>query len=201
MGIAEAIERVPSRQVSLIGVSEARSAEDFADVADLVREFVGWQHVRHGDHQERLEAYFDPANFESDLANMPATFARPNGVMLLAKVDGIPAGCIGLKPIGDNCCEMKRLYLKDDFRGLGIGRLLTSRLIAEAERIGYDCMRLETGPLQVEAQGLYAAFGFHRIGPYRDLPDCLRDWLVCMERPLGQTRVRRALHFSPTLAA
>ena len=80
---------------------------------------------------------------------------------------------------------MKRLYLKPEYHGLGLGRMLVSRLIEEASAIGYTSMRLETGPLQLEAQGLYAALGFRRIPPYRRLPECLRDWLICMERPLA----------------
>lgn len=168
-----------------VRVADAQSPSQIASAAELMREFVGWQHVRHGEHPERLAAYFDPTGFEEELANLPAPYQRPNGALLLATVDGEPAGCIALKPLAGGFCEMKRLYLKPEFHGLGIGRLLVSRLIDQASVIGYSSMRLETGPLQHEAQGLYAGFGFRRIPPYRDLPDCLRDWLICMERPLG----------------
>jgi GNAT superfamily N-acetyltransferase len=168
-----------------VRVADAQTPSQIASAAELMRAFVVWQHVRHGEHPERLAAYFDPTGFEEELVNLPAPYQRPNGALLLATVDDEPAGCIALKPLADGVCEMKRLYLKPEFHGLGIGRLLVSRLIDEASAIGYTSMRLETGPLQHEAQGLYAEFGFRRIPPYRDLPDCLRDWLICMERPRG----------------
>ena len=169
-------------EVSLV---EAETCAQLAAAADLMRAFVSWQHVRHAGDRERLDAYFNPEGFEDELALLPAPFERPDGTLMLAMVGDEVAGCIALKRLGDRVCEMKRLYLKAEYHGLGLGRLLVSRLIEEATMIGYTSMRLETGPLQVEAQRLYAGFGFHRIPPYRDLPDCLRDWVICMERPLA----------------
>ena len=188
----KALSRVDStedaRKVDLV---EVLTKSQLAAAAELMRAFVGWQHVRHAEHRERLDAYFDPNGFEEELARLPQPFERPGGLLLLATVDGDPASCIALKPLGNRVCEMKRLYLRPEYHGLGIGRLLVSRLIEEADAIGYSAMRLETGPLQVEAQGLYAAFGFRRIPPYRSLPDCLHDWLICMERPLGTATAAR----------
>lgn len=177
-----------ARSIELI---EAQTTSQLSVAADLMRGFVRWQHVRHAEHRDRLDAYFDPSGFEDELARLPVPFERPSGRLLLATVDGDPAGCIALKPLGEQVCEMKRLYLKPEYHGLGIGRLLVSRLIEEATAIGYAAMRLETGPLQVEAQGLYAALGFRRIPPYRTLADCLRDWLICMERPLETATATR----------
>lgn len=172
-------------EIPSIDLIDARSPSQIAAAADLMRAFVSWQHVRHAEHRERLDAYFDPDGFERELARLPSPFEWPGGRLLLAYVDGKAAGVIGLKPLEDLRCEMKRLFVKPEFHGLGLGRLLASRLIEEATAIGYHTMRLETGPLQNEAQGLYGALGFRRITPYRSLPDCLRDWLICMERPLG----------------
>lgn len=170
------------REVSL---AEVQNASEIAAAAELMRAFVDWARVRYVHDGERLDAYFNPDGFEEELARLPAPFEAPAGRLLLASVDGDPAGCIAFKPLGNGVCEMKRLYLKPEYHGLGIGRLLVTRLIQVATEIGYKSMLLETGPLQVEAQKLYAAFGFRRIAPYRSLPDCLRDWLICMERPLG----------------
>lgn len=174
------------RNAEAIEVADARTQNDLAAAADLMRAFVRWQHVRHGDHLERLNAYFEPGQFESELARLPGPYARPQGRLLLAKVGGEPAGCIALKPLGAHGCEMKRLYVDPQYQGLGLGRLLATHLIEEAESLGYESMLLETGPLQREAIGLYSALGFTRIRPYRALPECLRDWLVCMERPLSR---------------
>ena len=172
--------------VGAIEVADARTPSDVAATADLMRAFVCWQHVRHGDHLERLDAYFKPDQLEGELKRLPGPYARPHGRLLLAKVGGEPAGCIALKPLGARSCEMKRLYVDPQFQGLGLGRLLAARLIEEAQLLGYESMLLETGPLQKEALGLYSVLGFTRVRPYRALPECLRDWLVCMERPLDR---------------
>lgn len=183
--IAGACPAMPRDALYVSSVSEARTPSEFEAAAELMREFVSWQHIRHTDNRERIDAYFNPEGFEDELARLPEPFVRPGGTLLIAKVRGHIAGCIALKDLGDRVCEMKRLYLKPEYHGLGLGRLLVSRLIEEASAMGYTSMRLETGPLQFEAQGLYAAFGFRRIPPYRDLPDCLRDWVLCMERSLA----------------
>lgn len=174
-----------SSRAEEIHVIEAQTPAELAAVADLMRAFVSWQHVRHADNRDRIDAYFNPGGFEEELARLPEPFARPRGALLIARVRGDVAGCIALKDLGDGVCEMKRLYLKPEYHGLGLGRLLVARLIEEASAIGYISMRLETGPLQFEAQGLYTAFGFTPIRPYHQLPDCLRDWVICMERPLA----------------
>lgn len=170
------------REVSL---AEVQTPFEIAAAAELMRAFVDWARVRYADDSERLDAYFNPDGFEEELASLPRPFEAPAGRILLASVDGVPAGCIAVRDLGDGICEMKRLYLRPECHGLGIGRMLVERLIEVATDIGYTSMRLETGPLQVEAQKLYASLRFHRIRPYRDLPACLRDWLICMERPLG----------------
>ena len=179
------VQPTASRDAPQVSLVEARSPSDFAAAADLMRAFVGWQHVRHADNRDRIDAYFNPEGFEDELARLPEPFVRPGGTLLVAKFRGEIAGCIALKDLGDRVCEMKRLYLKPEYHGLGLGRMLVSRLIEEATAMGHTSMRLETGPLQFEAQGLYAAFGFRCIRPYRHLPDCLRDWVICMERPLA----------------
>lgn len=177
--------KIERSKAAAIALADARTPTDIAAAADLMRAFVRWQHVRHSDHRQRLDAYFNPEKFEDELARLPGPYSRPVGRLLLAKVGGKPAGCIALKPLGERGCEMKRLYVDPEYQGLGIGRLLATRLVEEAEALGYERMLLETGPLQKEAIGLYSAIGFSRIRPYHSLPDCLRDWLVCMERPLG----------------
>lgn len=170
------------QEVSLV---EVQNPLQIAAAAELMRAFVDWARVRYAEDGERLDAYFNPDGFEEELARLPEPFEAPAGRLLLARVGGVAAGCIAFKPLRKGVCEMKRLYLKPDCHGLGIGRLLVERLIELASEIGYNSMVLETGPLQVEAQKLYASFGFRRIPPYRNLPDCLRYWLICMERPLG----------------
>jgi putative acetyltransferase len=76
---------------------------------------------------------------------------------------------------------MKAMFVYPQFHCMGIGRLLAEEIILEAKSIGYSRMRLNTGPRQVEAQGLYHSLGFREIRPYYHLPEALKNWLLFME--------------------
>ncbi len=108
--------------------------------------------------------------FEDELARLPGEYAGPQGALLLAFVDGALAGCGALRPLADvdyaNACEMKRLYVRDDFRRFGLGRLLAQALIDRATQAGYSCMLLDTLDDMEAARGLYASLGFEEIPPY-----------------------------------
>lgn len=105
-------------------------------------------------------------NFEEELANLPGEYARPKGSLLLAKFKGQPAGCVALREISDRICEMKRLYVKQEYRGLKIGRKLMESIIVEARRIGYSSIWGDTVPSMQIAQALYTSLGFREIEPY-----------------------------------
>ena len=110
-------------------------------------------------------------NFEEELATLPGKYALPAGRLLLAFVDGALVGCGSLRPFDQQACEMKRVYVRPEYKGQGIGRQLAERLIAEAKLIGYTRMRLDTIPAQMmEASRLYLALGFHEIPPYYNSP-------------------------------
>ena len=108
--------------------------------------------------------------FEQEVASLPGDYAPPRGALLVAEVDGAIAGCVALRPLDGEACEMKRLYARPAFRGRAVGRALAEAIIAEARRIGYRHMRLDTLPVMTEAQGLYVRLGFTDIAPYRDNP-------------------------------
>jgi GNAT superfamily N-acetyltransferase len=107
-------------------------------------------------------------DFGTELSNLPGEYGPPSGSLLLARDGDEPVGCVGLRPIGDGVCEMKRLFVRPASRGRGIGRLLAERIIAEARAIGYERMRLDTLPEMREARGIYEQFGFRTIEPYRE---------------------------------
>jgi len=110
-------------------------------------------------------------NFDQELAGLPGDYAPPAGRLLLAEYEGQLAGCVALHKLEPGVCEMKRLYLRSQFRGKGLGRALAGRIIAEARQIGYRRMRLDTvEPVMQDAVAMYRKIGFKEIAPYRSNP-------------------------------
>jgi putative acetyltransferase len=107
---------------------------------------------------------------EPELAALPGEYAEPHGGLLLALVDGEPAGCGAFRPLADvdypNACEMKRLYVRPAFRRFGLGRMLAQQLIDRATAAGYSCMLLDTLDEMEAARGLYESLGFQEIPPF-----------------------------------
>ena len=109
-------------------------------------------------------------NFDAELAGLPGDYAPPGGALLLALVDGEPAGCVAMRPLPEadhtNACEMKRLYVRRAFRRFGLGRLLAQQLVDVATQSGHSCMLLDTLDDMEVARGLYTSLGFEEIPPY-----------------------------------
>ena len=110
-------------------------------------------------------------SFDEELKNLPGAYAPPSGRLLLARYADHAAGCIALRKLQPGICEMKRLYVRPGDRGLGLGRMLVERLIAEARVIGYERMRLDTvASAMKDAIALYRRMGFVEIAPYSSIP-------------------------------
>lgn len=110
-------------------------------------------------------------NFDKELAELPGDYAPPSGRLLLAEYERHVAGCVALHKIEDGVCEMKRLYLRPQFRGKRLGLALADRIIAEARQIGYRHMRLDTvESVMKDAVAMYRKLGFCEISPYRSNP-------------------------------
>jgi putative acetyltransferase len=110
-------------------------------------------------------------SFDEELASLPGDYAPPDGRLLLATHDSEPAGCVALHKLAPEVCEMKRLYVRPQFRGKGVGKSLAERIINEARVIGYKQLRLDTvEPVMRTAVGMYRMLGFREIAPYRQNP-------------------------------
>lgn len=109
--------------------------------------------------------------FDAELAGLPGKYAPPAGRLYLAEHDGALAGCIALRPmVEEGFCEMKRLFVREAFRGHGIGRRLAERIVADARGLGYRAMRLDTLQRMESARSLYASLGFAAVPAYYDNP-------------------------------
>jgi ribosomal protein S18 acetylase RimI-like enzyme len=143
--------------------------EDLDEIRVMLREYAAW-----------LEVDLCFQNFEEELAGLPGDYAPPRGRLLIAE----GAGCVALRAIDDEICEMKRLYVRPEHRGSGLGRRLVTSIIGEARGIGYRRMRLDTMPKMDRAQGLYASLGFREIEAYRYNPEPGARFLE-LELPTG----------------
>lgn len=139
---------------------QAKSPEEIQQVRKLFEEYVDW-----------LGINLCFQNFDKEVAELPGDYAPPSGRLTLATESDEVAGCVALRRIGEDVCELKRLYVRPQFRGRGLGRTLTENVIDEARSIGYKRMRLDTLPGKMDrAIAMYRLLGFKNIEPYYNNP-------------------------------
>ena len=158
-----------------ISIEPAAGAEDMPLVHALFVEYADW-----------LDFDLCFQGFDEELATLPGKYAPLAGGLWLARVGGALAGVVGLRPLDGGVCELKRLWVRPDFRGHGLGRRLTEAAVAAARAAGYRSMRLDTiGGLMQEARVLYESLGFRETAPYYRNPHPGADYLELDLRPSG----------------
>ncbi|MGF1481995.1 MAG: GNAT family N-acetyltransferase [Cyanophyceae cyanobacterium] len=136
-------------------IKEARTKTELEAVKRLFKEYA-----------QSLPFKLDFQNFDLELESLPGGYAPPKGCLLLAFFNQQVAGCVALRELNSNICEMKRLYVKPEFRRLKIGKRLAEALIVKAKELNHTEMRLDTVPSMASAQKLYSALGFEEISAY-----------------------------------
>ncbi|MGD9867248.1 MAG: GNAT family N-acetyltransferase [Hyphomicrobiales bacterium] len=140
--------------------------------------------IRYSEHVWLVETYFDPEAWYEELRDLPRGYEPPGGEILLGRLDGQPAGCVLMRRLGEDVCEMKRLFVATAARGHHLGYRLCEAIVAVARERGYRLMRLDVGFKQPEAKKLYSRLGFVPISAYYDLPAPVVDLMDFMELEL-----------------
>ena len=143
----------------MIRIVHAHTAEQYKCIRTLFKQYA-----------DSLDFKLDFQRFDDELDTLPGDYAPPDGCLILAEDSGRRAGCVALRRLENDICEMKRLYVLPDFREQGIGRILAQAVINEARSKGYAIMRLDTVESMHAARALYVSLGFYAIRPYRYNP-------------------------------
>lgn len=146
--------------INMLKLIQPNTADEIETARQLFREYEAW-----------LGMSLCFQGFEEEVSSLPGKYAPPDGRLFLAYQGDELAGCIALRKFEDGVCEMKRLFVRDSFRGQRIGVQLIEKVIDEARAIGYERMRLDTYPPKMgKAVTLYERYGFREIPPYYDNP-------------------------------
>jgi putative acetyltransferase len=138
----------------VLKITPATSPQDITDVGMLFREYAGL-----------VAEALCFQNFDQELAVLPGEYAPPGGILLIARDDDAAAGCVALRRLDAGTCEMKRMYVREQYRGSGLGRRLAAVVIDEARKRSYARVVLDTLPKLAPAIALYRDLGFRETGP------------------------------------
>jgi putative acetyltransferase len=143
----------------MLSIKPAESKEELVQVRTLFEEYAAG-----------LDIDLCFQGFDEEKAGLPGNYSPPQGRLLIASWGNAVAGCVALRPLEAGTCEMKRLYVRPEFRKFGVGRKLAERIIQEAVHLGYKTIRLDSLPSMVAARTLYQRLGFREIAPYQTNP-------------------------------
>lgn len=145
--------------LEIIHITNKSTPEEMEQVKGLFREYAAW-----------LSVDLSFQRFEEEMLTLPDNYSAPEGALFLAKVDGHPAGCVAVRRFDNTTCEMKRLFVRDAYKGHGVGKALAAKAIEAGRDLGYQRMLLDTLAHMRPAIELYTALGFQPIAAYYDNP-------------------------------
>jgi GNAT superfamily N-acetyltransferase len=161
----------------VVAIAHAAHGDDLAAVRELWREYIAWVDSFANDRDAAPTFHA----FDQELAGLPGLYDVPRGRLLLARLDGAPAGTVAMKPHSEGTCELKRLYVRPGARGHDLGRVLVERVMADARAGSYRRMVLDSHISMTRAHALYEAAGFRRVPAPADFPVALAPIAVFME--------------------
>jgi GNAT superfamily N-acetyltransferase len=156
----------------------AETDRDLDAVRRLFHSFLGWHRERHTEDLALIDAYFDDEAWERELGALPGVYEPPDGALLIAREADVALGCVGLKRLDGDSCEMKRMFVAPMARGGGVGRALADEVLTRARAAGYGQLFLDTSVRQTEAITLYRTLGFEEVPAYYDVPEAMNGWLT-----------------------
>lgn len=118
----------------------------------------------------QIAIYLEIQNYDDELLDLEKKYGLPNGRLYIAYIDQKPAGCVALRKLDDKNCELKRLFVRPEFRGQNLGHILIKQIIDDAKAIGYESLFLDTLPFLKSAIHLYKTFEFNETEPYNNSP-------------------------------
>lgn len=154
-GLEKCVEKTPAFHIVPV-----RSEDDLKVTKELFYEYTTW-----------LDIDLNFQSFATEMATFPGKYTPPTGELFLARrTQGYPIGCVALRALSGDACEMKRLFVKDSAKGMGVGKALVQTIIAAAKNLGYRSMRLDTLSNMTAALKLYRSLGFIEIAAYYETP-------------------------------
>ena len=168
----------------MLAISQASTSTQIAAVRELIREYTAWVFTL-TENSAKAPTF---EGLEEELATLPGVYSPPAGHLFLAMQDGEPAGCVALKRHDANTSELKRLYVRPTFRGLGIGWHLAKAVVAAARQSGYKRIVLDSHISMRSAHQIYTALGFKVVATPDDFPASLKPVVVFMECDLTKEK-------------
>lgn len=168
----------------MLKIIAAETDAHIQHIIALSQEYVTWMMAEIPLHYPELglTAFMSSRAYDDVRKKFPGEHVPPHGRLYLAMNDDRAGGCIALAKLSESVCEMRTLYVRSEFRGMGLGRKLVETICHDAREIGYRQMRLDTLGFMSGAQNLYRSLGFYQIAPYGDVPDSIKPCVRFFEK-------------------